>query len=66
MPDKHVAFGFGAHYCLGASLAKLEIRVTLGWMVDHVTGVELVGDPQWMPNNRLLGLSSLPVRLLAA
>lgn len=63
-PNKHVGFGFGAHYCLGASLARLEIRVALQWMLDHFAGCELVGEPSWMPNNRLLGLSSLPVRFV--
>lgn len=61
-PNPHVGFGFGAHYCLGASLARLEIRVALNWMLEHYSGCQLMGEPEWMPNSRLLGLRTLPVR----
>ena len=35
-PNPHLGFGWGAHFCLGASLARLEIRVTLDLLIDRV------------------------------
>lgn len=43
-PNPHVAFGFGPHFCLGSSLARLEIRVTLEELVRRMPGLQLV-DP---------------------
>jgi len=62
-PNAHLGFGWGAHFCLGASLARLEIKVLLELLVARVARVERVGTIAWMPNNRLFGLKSLPVRL---
>jgi cytochrome P450 len=60
-PNPHVGFGHGAHYCLGASLARLEIRVVLEELLDHVATVEPAGAPVWTRSNRLFGLRHLPV-----
>ena len=65
-PNAHLGFGWGAHFCLGASLARLEIKVLLELLMARVARVERVGTIAWMPNNRLFGLKSLPVRLLPA
>ena len=61
-PNPHLGFGHGVHFCLGANLARLEIRVMLESLLDRDEEWELCGEPVWIPNNRLLGLKSLPIR----
>jgi cytochrome P450 len=63
-PNPHLGFGWGMHFCLGASLARLEIKVMLDLVVERRLRVERTGPTAWMPNNRLFGLKHLPVRLV--
>ena len=63
-PNPHLGFGWGVHFCLGASLARLEIKVMLDLLVERGLRVERTGPIAWMPNNRLFGLKHLPVRLV--
>jgi cytochrome P450 len=64
-PNPHVGFGWGVHFCLGAHLARLELRTTLEELAARYDGFEAAGPYEWMPNNRLFGLRRLPVRALA-
>jgi len=59
-PNRHIAFGFGTHFCLGASLARLEIRVFLEELVRRVTGMRMVPDTaiEEMPNAFVYGLKA--------
>lgn len=50
------------HFCLGASLARLEIRITLEVLMERIERFEAAGGHAWMPNNRLFRLTRLPVR----
>jgi cytochrome P450 len=58
---QHVGFGSGAHYCLGASLARLEAQVAVGTMVRRFPRLELAGDPVQNGRITLRGLDSLPL-----
>lgn len=60
-PNPHVGFGWGVHRCLGAHLAKLEIRIMLEEVLAHWDDIALAGDPEWTRDNRLFGLKHLPV-----
>lgn len=60
-PNPHVGFGVGTHFCLGASLARLEIRVMLEELLARFDRFELAGRPTWPRNNRLVGMTRFPV-----
>jgi cytochrome P450 len=62
-PKEHLAFGFGAHLCLGAQLARLEARAVLRELVNNVSRISLVGDTEWSINSSLWGPVRLAVRL---
>jgi cytochrome P450 len=61
-----LAFGSGIHFCLGAHLARLEAAIVLEALIERVERVELAGEPVWLSNPTLRGLSRLPLRLLPA
>ena len=61
-PNKHLAFGFGVHYCLGAMLARMEIKALLSELIPRLRTVELAGEPELMKTLFVGGLKRLPVR----
>ena len=63
-PDagQSLGFGFGRHYCLGAHLAKLEIRALFAELVARVDRIELAGDPRLMHSTLVSGPKKLPIR----
>jgi cytochrome P450 family 142 subfamily A polypeptide 1 len=63
-PNHHLSFGFGTHFCLGAALARLEIRVFLEELVRRVRRISVdPGAVEEMPNAFVYGLRSVPVEL---
>lgn len=65
-PNPHIAFGGGGpHFCLGAQLARLEIRVLFEELVARVPRVEQLGAPDRLRSNFIGGIKHLPVRLQA-
>jgi cytochrome P450 family 142 subfamily A polypeptide 1 len=67
-PNDHVAFGFGTHFCLGNSLARLELKVMFEQLLSRLPDLELVDDtePAYRPANFISGYEHLPVRFTPA
>jgi len=60
--NRHIAFGFGIHFCLGASLARIEGQVAIGTLLRRMPALKLVSDiPQWRESSVLRGLKTLPI-----
>ncbi len=59
---RHLGFGYGAHFCIGAPLVRLEASTGLARLAARFPRAELAGDPVYKPNVTLRGISSLPVR----
>ncbi len=62
-PNPHLAFGFGAHFCLGNQLARLELRVMFDRLLSRLPDLTLVGNGPFprRPANFITGFESLPV-----
>jgi cytochrome P450 len=61
-PNPHVAFGHGLHHCLGANLARREIRVLFEELLPHLGGLERSGPVEWGRSNKHTSLRHVPVR----
>jgi cytochrome P450 len=60
--DRHLAFGFGAHFCLGAQLARMELRTVYRDLLPRLDAIELTGKPTSMKTVFVGGPKSLPIR----
>lgn len=61
-PNKHLAFGYGVHFCLGAALARMEVSSFFAELVPRLKSIELNGDPEFVATTFVGGLKHLPVR----
>jgi cytochrome P450 len=61
-PNKHLAFGFGVHYCLGAMLARMELKALYSALLPRLKSVELDGEPELIRSTFVSGLKKLPIR----
>lgn len=60
-PNPHLGFGQGVHYCLGANLARLELRVLFEELLERFSGFEVVRPVEWTRSNRHTGIRHLHV-----
>lgn len=64
-PQGHLAFGHGAHFCLGAPLARMEARIAIGALLERCPDLArdpAGGEPEWLPGLLMRGVRRLPVR----
>lgn len=61
-PNRHVAFGYGVHFRLGAALARMEIDSFFSELIPRLGSIELAGPPQHTATTFVGGLKHLPVR----
>ncbi len=61
-PNKHVAFGYGVHFCLGAALARMEVNSFFSALLPRVKSIELSGTPEHTATIFVGGLKHLPIR----
>lgn len=61
-PNKHVSFGYGVHYCLGAALARMEMNSLFTEMIPRLDSIELAGKPELTATTFVGGLKHLPIR----
>ena len=61
-PNKHVAFGYGVHFCLGAALARMEVNSFFTELLPRLTSIELAGPAELVATTFVGGLKHLPIR----
>lgn len=65
VPNRHLTFAYGPHFCLGARLGRIQLTATLTALRDLVAGIEVTGPPERVYSNFLGGTCNLPVALAA-
>ncbi|OBF09673.1 cytochrome P450 [Mycobacterium sp. 852002-10029_SCH5224772] len=61
-PNKHLAFGYGVHFCLGAALARMEVNSFFTELLPRLESVEISGEPELIATTFVGGLKHLPIR----
>ena len=62
-PNKHLSFGYGVHFCLGASLARMEMNSFFTELIPRIKTIELAGDPELISTLFVGGTKRLPIRV---
>ncbi|MFD6751311.1 cytochrome P450, partial [Streptomyces anthocyanicus] len=58
---RQVAFGFGPHFCIGAPLARLTLRVFFEELLDRFASLDLAGEPEHLRSYFIAGMTHLPI-----
>ncbi len=61
-PNRHNAFGYGVHFCLGAALARMEVNSFFSELLQRLESIELTGAPAHIATIVVGGLKHLPIR----
>jgi cytochrome P450 len=61
-PNRHIAYGIGEHFCLGANLARLELQVMFRQLAERLETVESAGPIQRMRSSFVGGIKHMPIR----
>lgn len=61
-PNKHLSFGFGVHYCLGAMLARMEMKAMFSTILPRMRNIEMTGPTKLVESSFVSGLKTLPIR----
>jgi cytochrome P450 len=61
-PNDHIAFGTGAHACLGQHIARIEIDAIITEVLGRMHDMKLAAAPEWLPSNFISGPKKMPVR----
>ena len=61
-PNRHLAFGHGAHLCLGLHLARMEMKALYRELLSRIDRLDLSGEPAWIAASLVSGLKRLPIR----
>jgi cytochrome P450 len=61
-PNKHLAFGYGVHFCLGAALARMEMNSLFTELLSRLDSIELAGSPELSATTFVGGFKHLPIR----
>ncbi|AMO60125.1 cytochrome P450-terp [Mycolicibacterium phlei] len=61
-PNRHLSFGYGVHFCLGAALARMEMNSLFSELIPRLDSIELAGEPELAATVFVGGLKHLPIR----
>ncbi len=61
-PNRHIAFSYGGHICLGQHLARLEMRVLFEELIPRLESLEMAGEGKWQESEFVCGPKSIPIR----
>lgn len=61
-PNKHLSFGYGVHFCLGAALARMEMNSFFSELIPRLKSIELAGAPELVAATFVGGVKRLPIR----
>jgi len=64
-PNPHLTFGFGAHFCLGTNLARIELQASLKALLPHLAHLQTAGPAEYSHQTHVLGYQQLPLRYRA-